>query len=155
MLSVSTDLFQNFLVTLLKSTSGHHNVQPKIFTIRLSNPGARKSRIKFALVAKSLSEEFSNALDITIEIPRMGRYSSKSTAQRKSDCKRWAQGVHILYLRLGVQMRCAYHLRKVNDDWFARVSSYENIELVEVAMNEPGPGESDDEVHQFRIQFAR
>lgn len=52
-------------------------------------------------------------------------------------------------------MRCADHLREINDNRFSRLSTDKDVELVEVTMNEAGMSKSNDEIHQLRIQFSR
>ena len=46
-----------------------------------------------------------------------------------------------------VLVRRADHLREVDDDRLPAVQSDEDVELVEVAVYEPGPREADDELH--------
>ncbi len=49
-------------------------------------------------------------------------------------------------------MRGADHLREVDDDGFAGLAADEDVELVEVAVDEPCAGETDDQVHQLRVE---
>ena len=51
-------------------------------------------------------------------------------------------------------VRRADHLREVNDDGLTRLPADEDVELVEVAVDEPGVCEADDEVHQLRVECA-
>lgn len=47
------------------------------------------------------------------------------------------------------------HLREVDEDRLASWFGEEDIELVEIAVNETGSGEADDEVHELRVEGAR
>ena len=52
-------------------------------------------------------------------------------------------------------MRCAHHLREVNNDGFPCFSLNEDIEFVIIAMDQARLRESNNDVHQIRVQFAR
>ena len=51
-------------------------------------------------------------------------------------------------------VRRADHLREVDDDRLPAVPSDEDVELVEVAVDEPRTREAHDEVHERRVQRA-
>ena len=78
---------------------------------------------------------------------RRGRQSEDGSSEQQGK-----GGKHVPFCIL---VRRADHLWEVDDDGLARVASDEDVELVEVAMDEPSAGEADDEVHQFGIERAR
>lgn len=53
------------------------------------------------------------------------------------------------HIPLCVLVRGANHLREVDDDGVARLAADQDIELVEVAMDEPYAGKTDDHIHQL------
>lgn len=54
-----------------------------------------------------------------------------------------------------ILVRCADHLGKIDDYWFAIFATNEDIELIEIAMNEACTSESNDYVHKSGVQFSR
>jgi hypothetical protein len=56
---------------------------------------------------------------------------------------------------LRVLVRRADHLWEVDDDWIARLSSNQDIELVEIAVDEAGLREANNKVHESGVQLAR
>ena len=61
------------------------------------------------------------------------------------------------HAQLGVLVLCRHHLREVDDDRLGAavvVLAQEDVELVEVAVDEAGASEADDQVHQRRVELA-
>ena len=46
-------------------------------------------------------------------------------------------------------------MREIDHDRFSVPSAYEDVEFVEITVYESGMCESDDEVHQLRVEFTR
>lgn len=55
---------------------------------------------------------------------------------------------------LGVRVARADALREVDDDDLALLAADEQVELVEVAVDEAGPGKADDEGHELGVELA-
>ncbi len=180
----SPHLFQNPLFALVVSASTHHEVQvPRAGAVvcTLLSLDRTESGIDIALVAESALEEPPDAFDVPVEVPKPGRRRAAGsqapqfsvlgncmcdnpTALRppsqtaaRGATRRWEsaeeeRGGHVPFR---VLVRRADHLREVDDDRLAGLAADEDVELVEVAMDEPCPCEPYDEVHQVRVQRPR
>ena len=161
-------LFQHLLFTLVVSARTHHEVEvPFLRAVRaLFGLDGAETGIDIALVAEPAPEEPPDAFYVAIEVPETVAGSETTAPQLSALGKRvddprggrgarWG-GTHrtTMHAPFCILVRRADHLREVDDDRLPAVPSDEDVELVEVAVDEPRTREAHDEVHERRVQRA-
>ena len=59
------------------------------------------------------------------------------------------------YALFGVDVRCADHLWKVDNNGLARLSADKDIKLIEVSVDQTRVSEAHDKIHERRVELSR